>query len=111
MPRLVVLAPVEQVAGWRLAGVRTEGVRDVTGTARALLRLLDDREVGILAVDADLLAAVPEALRARAETSVLPVIVPIPSSGEKGERDLRGRLADALARAVGWHVHFRGSSP
>jgi vacuolar-type H+-ATPase subunit F/Vma7 len=108
LARLVALVRGEEAAGWRLAGVRTEAVLDTAGTPAALARLLDDREVGILAVDATLLAALPAPLRARAEASVLPVVVPIPRSSETGEQDARDRLAAALARAVGWHVHFRG---
>lgn len=110
MARLVVLVPAEETAGWRLAGVRTEGVYDPATTGAALTRLLGDREVGIVAVDAELLAALPPSLRAQAEASVLPVIVPIPRTSEAGERDARDRLADALARAVGWHVHFQASA-
>jgi V/A-type H+/Na+-transporting ATPase subunit F len=98
---IAALGTEEFVLGFRLAGLkRTEGVPSDEFPQR-LERLLADREVGILIVNARDLDKAPPALRRRATESIDPVVIQI---GEASSDDLR----EKVKRAIGIDLYKEG---
>jgi V/A-type H+/Na+-transporting ATPase subunit F len=94
--------------GFRLAGATVEEVA-AGGEAQAFRRLLADPAVGVLAVEEELLAAVPARVLGRAKERGIPVILPFALPRRIGEEG-RGRayVAALIRRAVGYAVKLAG---
>jgi len=90
---IAVVGSEEFVTGFRLAGIR----RVVSVTDEELLstivKVMDEPEVGILAVHTKDLEKLPQQLRTKMMESVDPVVIPV---GEE-ESDIR----DKVRRAIG----------
>ena len=95
--------------GFRLAGAAVEEVAPGTETA-VFRRLLADQHTGVLAVEEELLAAVPDRILRRARDAGLPVILPFALPRRWGEEG-RGRayVAALIRRAVGYAVKLGGA--
>jgi len=90
---MAVVGSEEFVVGFRLAGIRrVHGVSDEQ-LEPTITRILEGREVGILAVSIQALQKLPPSLRARLEKSVEPVVIPV--GHEEGD------LRDKVRRAIG----------
>ncbi|GAO04355.1 V-type ATP synthase subunit F [Anaeromyxobacter sp. PSR-1] len=102
--RLAVAVRPADALGFRLAGAPVEAVGPGEEAA-AFRRLLGDAEVGVLAVEEELLRAVPERLLARVRERGLPVVLPFALPRRLGEEG-RGRayVAALIRRAVGYGV-------
>jgi V/A-type H+-transporting ATPase subunit F len=94
--------------GFRLAGASVEEVPP-GAEAQVFRRLLADARVGVLAVEEELLAAVPARTLGRARESGLPVVLPFALPRTWGEEG-RGRayVAALIRRAVGYAVKLAG---
>jgi V/A-type H+-transporting ATPase subunit F len=95
--------------GFRLAGAAVEEVPPGTEPA-TFRRLLSDPHTGVLAVDEELLRAVPDRILRRARDAGLPVILPFALPRRWGEEG-RGRayVAALIRRAVGYAVKLGGT--
>ena len=95
--------------GFRLAGATVEEVPPGGETA-AFRRLLAEPRTGVLAVEEELLRAVPERVLRRAREAGLPVILPFALPRRWGEEG-RGRayVAALIRRAVGYAVKLGGT--
>lgn len=90
--------------GFRLAGA--EVVEVAPGEEAARFRaLLSEAQLGVLAVESELLAAVPEALVRRAAARGLPVLLPFALPRRYAEAG-RGEayVAALIRRAIGYHI-------
>lgn len=90
--------------GFRLAGAEIEEV--AAGEEAARFRaLLAEPRLGVLAVESQLLAAVPEALVRRAAARGLPVLLPFALPRRYAEPG-RGEayVAALIRRAIGYHI-------
>ncbi len=94
--------------GFRLAGATVEEVPP-GGEAAAFRRLVSDPHAGVLAVEEELLAAVPARVLRRAHERGLPVILPFALPRRLGEEG-RGRayVAALIRRAIGYGVKLGG---
>ncbi len=94
--------------GFRLAGATVEEVPP-GGEAAAFRRLVSDPHAGVLAVEEELLAAVPARVLRRARERGLPVILPFALPRRLGEEG-RGRayVAALIRRAIGYGVKLGG---
>jgi V/A-type H+-transporting ATPase subunit F len=94
--------------GFRLAGARVEEVAE-GGEAAAFRRLLSEPRAGVLAVEEELLRAVPPRLLRRARDAGLPVVLPFALPRRWGDAQ-RGRayVAALVRRAVGYAVKLAG---
>ena len=94
---IAVVGSEEFVTGFRLAGIR----RVVSVTDEELLstivKVMDEPEVGILAVHTKDLEKLPQQLRTKMMESVDPVVIPV---GEE-ESDIR----DKVRRAIGIDIY------
>jgi V/A-type H+-transporting ATPase subunit F len=95
--------------GFRLAGAVVEEVPP-GGEGAAFRRLLADPRTGVLAVEEELLRAVPDRVLRRARDAGLPVILPFGLPRRWGEEG-RGRawVAALIRRAVGYAVKLGGA--
>ena len=106
--RVLVVCPDELAAGFRLGGVGTRTVADPEQAAELVGDLIGAAEAGVIAVYEPFLEQLDPELRAGFETSVDPVVVPIPDGLETHSAEQRrARLATLLQRAVGYHIVFR----
>ncbi|HUL58654.1 MAG TPA: V-type ATP synthase subunit F [Anaeromyxobacteraceae bacterium] len=108
--RLAVVVRPGEGLGFRLAGVRVEEVAR-GGEAAAFRALLAEPELGVAAVEEEVLAAAPERLLRRARERGLPVVLPFALPRRWGEEG-RGRayVAALIRRAVGYGVKLGGTS-
>lgn len=104
--RLVVLAPAELAAGFRLAGAE---VVVPPGEPGAELDRLVAGGAEVIAVYEPYLATLPPERRRALEASVTPVVIAVPSGvGPAGAPGRRARLAARIREAIGYHVTFGG---
>lgn len=104
---LVVIAPRDLYAGFRLTGVATLVADSSTEAARVIRELLSEGERGVIAVFSPLFEGLPDDLQRRLRSSVTPVVVELPSGiGSEPDDVRRTRLAQRLQRAIGYHVTF-----
>jgi V/A-type H+-transporting ATPase subunit F len=105
---LVVAVRPGDALGFRLAGAAVEEVAPGAETA-AFRRLLAAPRTGVLAVEEELLRAVPDRVLRRARDAGLPVILPFALPRRWGEEG-RGRayVAALIRRAVGYAVKLGG---
>ncbi len=90
---IAVLGNEEFVLGFRLAGIKSIFAVDKQNFEPKLLELLGDSGIGVLAVSAPDLEALPALTRKKAMESIAPVVVPV----GKGEgTDLREKVKRAL---------------
>jgi V/A-type H+-transporting ATPase subunit F len=102
--RLAVAVRPGDGLGFRLAGATVEEV-ERGAEAAAFRRILADPRLGVVAVEEELLRAVPARLVRRAQARGLPVVLPFALPRRWGEAD-RGRayVAALIRRAVGYAV-------
>jgi V/A-type H+-transporting ATPase subunit F len=106
--RLAVLLRPADVRGFQLAGARVETA--APGEELAVLRgLAADPEVGVLAVEEELLAQVPSRTLRRVRERGVPVLLPFALPRTYGEEG-RGReyVAALIRRAIGYAVRLGG---
>jgi V/A-type H+-transporting ATPase subunit F len=106
--RLSVAVRPGDALGFRLAGAAVEEVPP-GGEAAAFRRLLGDPHAGVVAVEEELLRAVPPRLLRRARERGLPVVLPFALPRRWGEQG-RGRayVAEIIRRAIGYAVKLGG---
>ncbi len=90
---IAVVGSEEFVTGFRLAGIRKVVSADDNSLLSTVVKIMDDPDVGILAVHTKDLEKLPEQLKAKMMASVDPVVIPV---GEE-ESDIR----DKVRRAIG----------
>lgn len=112
-PRLVVAVRRGDALGFRLAGAEVEEVARGE-EAQVFRRLVADPRAGVLAVEEELLRAVPARALHRAHERGVPVVLPFPLPRSWGDAG-RGReyVAALIRRAVGYAVKLggRGGEP
>ncbi len=105
----LVIVPAELEAGYLLAGVRTIVADSTTAAEREVGRLLREGLEGVVALYEPFFTALGPQTQRDADTSLSPVIVPLPSGlGEVRHGARQARLSELLSRAVGYHITFGG---
>lgn len=102
--RLAIVVRAPHGLGFRLAGASVHELGPSNAAAR-LAALAEDREIGVLAIEEELLPHVPSALIGRASREGLPIVVPFSmprgwTSAARAEQYV-GHL---LRRAIGYRV-------
>lgn len=90
---IAVIGSEDFVTGFRLAGIRKVYAVTPDTFLETVLKVLDDKSVGILAVHTPDLDRLPPHLRARMMESVSPVVIPV--GVEEGD------MRDKVRRAMG----------
>ncbi|MCL5951934.1 MAG: hypothetical protein M1132_09465 [Chloroflexi bacterium] len=108
MAKLTVVTNPTLAPGFRLAGVDVIAADSQEGARNALIRLLDEGEAGIIAIDAPFLSGLDYATARRIEEMVKPVVVSLPPGGEVLPEQRRSRqIAELIRRAIGIRMTFR----
>lgn len=90
---IAVLGSEDFVLGFRLAGVKRIHVAVPEDFEERLLELLEDSQIGVLAVESSDLQLLSPNIRERVLESIQPVVVPV--GAEEGD------LRDKVKRAIG----------
>ncbi len=90
---IAVVGSEEFVVGFRLAGIRMVYGVEPDKLQETILQLLEEKSVGILAVDSKDVERLPQPLRDRMMASMDPVVIPV------GEEE--GDMRDKIRRAMG----------
>ncbi len=90
---IAVVGSEEFVVGFRLAGIKKVYGVEPDMLQETVLRLVQEKEVGILALHTKDLERLPQQLRDRLMASVEPVVIPV------GEEE--GDIRDKVRRAMG----------
>lgn len=108
MAKLTVITNPSIASGFRLAGVEVITAEDQEIARDALVRLLDEGEAGIIAMDASYLASLDYATARRIEKIVKPVVVALPiDAGALPEQRRSRQIAELIRRAIGIRITFQ----
>lgn len=108
MARLTVITNPTLAPGFRLAGVEVIAVESHASAHTALVRLLDEGDAGIIAIDEPFLSALDYATARRIEEMVKPVVVSLPVGADVLPEQRRSRqIAELIRRAIGIRITFR----
>lgn len=109
MSRLIVMPDQESAAGFELTGVDVIRTPDAATARDRLLDLLNDSNVGMIAVSESILQQLDASTRRRVDETIKPVVVGLPTGGPAGgATDRRAYLSALLRRAVGFDLEFGG---
>jgi V/A-type H+-transporting ATPase subunit F len=108
MAKIAVITRPAPAAGFALAGVDSYAAATAAEARKFLVKLMEDIDVGIVAVDAGYLNALDPGTRKRASESHMPVVVALPSGvpTEAGERPSE-QIAEMIRRAIGFRISFK----
>lgn len=107
--QLVVMVRPEDALGFKLAGAKVEPV-EAGEEVMVWRRVVSDPMSGVMAIDEQVLAAVPERLVKRVHERGLPVVLPF-ALPRRWSEEGRGRayVAAIIRRAVGYAVKLGGA--
>ena len=109
MKKLVVVTKLDQVNGFRLAGVDAIGVNDIDAVRRLIESWLTDKEKILLALDDSLFSELGEDLIDKIYNSNDMVLVTIPSGPVSGaEVSRKQRIYEMIRHATGVQIKFKG---
>jgi vacuolar-type H+-ATPase subunit F/Vma7 len=109
MAKLAVITDPTLAPGFRLAGVEVHTAGGPDEARRLLLALMDEGEAGVIAVNANYLAALDELTRRRIDESYKPVVVGLPTAvAIAPEEQRRRQIVELIRRAIGFRITFRG---
>jgi vacuolar-type H+-ATPase subunit F/Vma7 len=114
---LVVVAPREFAAGYRLAGARTVTAGDSAAVVRHVEEMIarydSHREESVVAVHDSLWQQVPRATRDAWLQRSIPLVLALPDESGEGLEQRQAELRELVARAVGYEITFtaEGDSP
>ncbi len=108
MAQLTVITNPSLAPGFRLSGVDVIAVDTDERARDALVRLLDEGEAGIIAMDAPYFSTLDYATARRIEEMVKPVVVSLPVGADVLPEHRRSRqIAELIRRAIGIRMTFR----
>jgi vacuolar-type H+-ATPase subunit F/Vma7 len=109
MSRLLVLTRKTLLPGFQLAGVDAYGIEDIETAPELIQNWLQDKEIGLLAIDEGLLEHIDSSLIKQLDNSNTLTYLVIPGGGPLGQDISRKhRISEMIRRAIGSHITFRG---
>jgi vacuolar-type H+-ATPase subunit F/Vma7 len=106
--KLTIITNPSLAPGFRLAGVEVVVAQDGVQAREALVRLINEGEAGIIAMDAPYFSALDSATAQRIEELVKPVVVSLPVGTATAPEQRRSRqIAELIRRAIGIRMTFR----
>ena len=109
MSRLLVVARPSLVSGFHLAGVEAFPAEDVEEAQRLIAEWLEAGQVGLVAIDDELLAGFEPAFRRRLDAADQFPHLAIPSGEPRELTGARRRhVAELIRRAIGFRITFKG---
>ncbi len=109
MKKLVVVTKLDQVNGFRMAGIDAIGVNDIDAVRRLITSWLTDKEQILLALDDSLFSKLGEELIGKIYGSNDMLLVTIPGGPVSGTGVLRKqRIYEMIRHATGVRIRFKG---
>ncbi len=105
--RILAITEEGYDAGFRLAGVDAEIVKDNNGMLAIIEKCFEDKNYGIIIVDAEIFYKIEERKRKVLEESVMPVIIPLYLK-QKGKVSAEEYLKEVVRRAIGYSIRIKG---
>lgn len=105
MLKIKVVCRRETDRGFALAGLDTEACQNVDEARRAVVRALDEPDVGVLLVEETLMNAFDPRLLGRLEASDRPLVVSAPLEISVGAE--REYLERVIRRVIGYQVRLK----
>lgn len=105
MYKIVVVTDPDTGDGFRLAGASVIEVRSAEDAAKVIPPVLNDEEVGIVAVREDFMACLDKGLLGRIEQCYHPIIIPIPAPRIGGT--MGSYIEFLLKKAIGYNIVMR----
>lgn len=107
MAKLTVITNPILASGFRLAGVEVVPAENRDKANSELVRLLDEGEAGIIAIDAPYFSALDYSTARRIEQMVKPVVVSLPMGADVLPEQRRShQIAELIRRAIGIRMTF-----
>ena len=111
MKKLVVVTKLDQVNGFRLAGINAIGVDEIDTVRGLITSWLANKEEILLALDDSLFSKLNEDLIKKVYDSDDLILVTIPSGPVSGaEASRKQRIYDMIRHATGVKIKFKGES-
>ena len=105
MYKFVIVTDSDRLSGFRLAGAEVLEA-DTVDQARSIIPpLLFRDDIGIVAVEEEYMLSLDEKLMDRIEKMHRPLIIPIPSRSNEGDR--RSYIERLLRKAIGYNIVLR----
>ena len=105
--RVRVLCRPAIAAGFHLAGFDPEEARDVDEGSRRLVAMLEQADAGVVLVQDDFYAALPDATRHGLARRPLPLVVPFPApSWAPVAEGPEAFITELLRQAIGYRVRL-----
>ncbi len=105
MHKFVVVTDSDSAAGFRLAGVDAFEAKVPDEAKGIIASLIQKEDMGIIAVNEDLLTLLDEKLREKLEKLHRPIVISIPSRLKGADR--RSYIERLLRKAIGYNVVMR----
>jgi vacuolar-type H+-ATPase subunit F/Vma7 len=108
MSRLVVITHPSLVSGFQIAGVEAVGAEDPDTAAEFALKMIDEGETGLIAIDSSLLDNMDRGKRERLQSAKHLPILAIPGGEPLGtSASRRARIIEMIRHAIGFHMTFK----
>lgn len=104
---MVIVVPSELESGFGLVGVETVTANNSDEAADSIRELVTRGRSALVAVYEPFLSGLGDEEREALESSLEPVVVPLPAGLELHDEEAhRARISAMLSRAVGYHITF-----
>jgi len=111
MRKLVIITKMDQVNGFRLAGINAIGVDHIQEVNRLIQSWLQNKEEILLALDDSFFGELDPKTINQIYASDEMLIVTIPDGPISGaEASRKGRIFEMIRHATGAQIHFKGES-
>lgn len=109
MSRLCVIASPSLADGFRLAGVEVHPAETAELARAALLSLVRDEDVGMVAIESEFYDTLDARTKSRLDDLYRPVVIAIPAPTKLAPSQRRAHLVSELInRAIGIRITVRG---
>lgn len=111
MRKLVVVTRLDQVNGFRLAGINAMGVEHVRDVAELIQTWLKNKDEILLALDDSFFSALDPKLINQIYATDKMLLVTIPDGPVSGaEASRKGRIFEMIRHATGAQIRFKGET-
>lgn len=105
--KYVVITDDMSAPGFMLSGLDVISLADPGEADKAVTEVLDDPEVGLVALNDLYIRHLSQRVRHRVERSSMPVVVPFPNMASIRAADVESYLSSVIAGAIGYRIKLR----
>ncbi len=102
-----VLCRPEVAAGFTLTGLPVTAAADAAAAATVFRDWLAEPSLGVVLLQEEFHAALPDDLRHQARRRALPMVVPFPNPARDGAPEAESYIVELLRQVIGYRVRLR----